>query len=145
MTDNAVVYDKAKYHLENVKGEGLNLDQAFVHTAFYFAWLIENKLLSKEFEIDFQNELKMYAEGGLHALDVYKRSGGCLIDDMLNSTGNAFTKYYFDFEHGQYLSDYGILAGPDISIFAVPFTTENYLKLRPVIDLAFISWHNHSH
>ena len=44
--DNKYVFDKAKFHYDTVSNAGFDEDQTFVHTGFYFAWLVDNDLIS---------------------------------------------------------------------------------------------------
>lgn len=47
--DNNYVFDKAKYHDNSIEQLGLDEEQAFVHTGLFFAWLINNELMSDFF------------------------------------------------------------------------------------------------
>jgi hypothetical protein len=40
---------------------------------------------------------------------VFEACDGVFMEDMLSEEGNGFAQYYFDFERGQYLRDYGEL------------------------------------
>jgi hypothetical protein len=136
------VYDKAKYHLESVENDGLDEVQAYVHTAFYLRWILEHKLFSQEFFEESKEEIEKFQNRELTALQIYQNWDGCLIDDMLSDEGNAFSQFYFDFEKGQYIHDYGILADDLWSIFSLRFNDENYSKIEPLIDRAYQSWKN---
>ena len=60
---------------------------------------------------------------------------------MLSEEGNAFTRDYFDFEHGAYSSDYQETLGANLpSLYHVQDTWENYDKLRAVIDRRYADW-----
>lgn len=140
MPSEPVVYDKAKYHLESVERHGLDQDQAYVHTAFYFRWLLENQLLGNLFREESAMELKEFQSGTMSALEFYKIWDGCLIDDMLSDEGNAFSAFYFDFEKGRYLKDYEILSKRLPTIFHISFNEINYAKLKPLIDKSYQAW-----
>jgi hypothetical protein len=47
--DNKHVLDKAEWHEKSVLEEGQDLEQSFVHTGLFFAWLINNNMISNEF------------------------------------------------------------------------------------------------
>src|SRR5947209_3770481 len=98
----SVTYDKAKYHFESVEEQGLDQDQAYVHTAFYIRWLLDNAMFSDWFCEESVDLLKAYSNREITALDVYQHWDGCLIDDMLSDEGNAFSQIYFDFANGNY-------------------------------------------
>ncbi|MGV3552572.1 DUF7832 domain-containing protein [Rhizobium sp.] len=139
MASGPYVYDKAKYHIESVTDLGLDEDQAYVHTAFYFRWLLEQRLYGSLME-ETDEFLMAFHQGNASALDVYKAWDGCLVDDMLTDAGNAFSRHYFDFETGFYLKDYEILADGLPSFFHVQLSEENYQKLKPMIDQAYSAW-----
>ena len=63
MATDPVVYDKAKYHLESVENDGLDEVQAYVHTAFYLRWILENKFFSEEFYEDTKEEIEKFQKG----------------------------------------------------------------------------------
>lgn len=138
---NPVVYDKAKYHLGSVELECLDEVQAEVHTAFFLGWLIDNHHVSDEFADDIGDLLKKYRDRQVMATDVYEVWDCCLIDNMLDSTGNAFARYYFDFDRGRYMSDYCELLVRDLpSEFHVANSWENYEIIRNRINERFNAW-----
>lgn len=40
------VFDKAKYHLETIDNLNLDDNQAYVHSGFFFSWLINNDYIA---------------------------------------------------------------------------------------------------
>lgn len=138
-----IVYDKAKYHHDSVLEEGLPIEQAEVHTAFFLGWIIDNDLYSEMFaqEPREQELIKQYKARKVTALEVYEWWDTCLVGDMLNDEGNAFAQAYFDFERGKYLSDYQELLARDLpSFFHVEYNWENYETIRSRIDERYKSW-----
>ena len=136
-----VVYDKAKYHHETVMDYGLDSAQTEVHTAFFLGWLLDNDLTSEDFNHESRDLVARYRSREIDAIKVYEWWDCCLVDDMLNDTGNAFAQYYFDFEHGQYLADYHeLLVGDLPSEFHVHYSWENYQVIRKRIDERFEEW-----
>lgn len=135
------VYDKAKYHFESIEKDGLNEIQAYVHTAFYWRWILDNDFIDPHFREDFMEDFEAYKSGEISALRFYEIVDGCLIGDMMNEEGNQFSSHYFDFQTGQYLKDYmGLLANGMKSAFAVVYSDENYERLKPYIDRAYRAW-----
>ena len=60
---------------------------------------------------------------------------------MLSGEGNDFARSYFDFRKGKYLSDYfGELQGNLWSGFQVPYTEENYQRMKSIIDRRYDEW-----
>ena len=136
-----IVYDKAKYHYESVEQAGLDEVQAYVHTAFFLAWLLDNDLMSSDFREQSPDLIAQYKAGDKTALDVYSWWDCCLIDDMLSDEGNAFAMHYFDFENGRYMNDYIDLLVIDLpSEFHVEFNQANYEIISSQIDRRFKDW-----
>ncbi len=136
-----VVYDKAKYHFDSVQELGLPDGQAYVHTAFFLGWLMDNDLCSEEFVEDSREQIEAYKRRETTALDVYARWDGCLIDDMLSDRGNAFAQSYFDFSTGKYIDDYAeLLVRKMKSEFHVPYTWQNQKKIDHRINKRYVDW-----
>jgi hypothetical protein len=53
--DSSYVFDKAKYHFESVELDNLSDSQAFVHTAFFIIWCVEQDLINDQFKQKFKN------------------------------------------------------------------------------------------
>jgi anaerobic magnesium-protoporphyrin IX monomethyl ester cyclase len=95
--------------------------------------LIENKLSLNKQSIETENLSKI---GGL-----FYKIDGVLADDMLNDEGNAFSKYYFDFDKGQYLKDYENLFAAELpTLYHVSDSWRNYDRLKEIIDLRYSEW-----
>jgi hypothetical protein len=134
------VYDKAKYHSDGDYPEDLPEEQAFVHTAMYLGWIIDNDLYSDEFAEE-EEIIAQFRQRQTRATAVYKWWDGCLVDDMLSDEGNAFSHFYFDFDKGQYLADYEeLLASGLPSLYHVSDTWENYEKMAARIDKRYADW-----
>jgi len=139
------VYDKAKYHYESVEQAGLPLEHASNHTVPILRWLIENDLMSEFFVTEGGDELDRFKRGELAIHGLYASWDTCLISDMLSDHGNAFAMHYFDFERGNYISDYmATLQGDLPSEFHIPYSEESYAKLRAVIDRRYADWRKQS-
>ena len=138
---DSVVYDKAEYHSRGDFHSDLDEYQAFVHTGMYVAWLIDRDLISDEFMKELQREISACKRREKTGAQVYESRDRCLIDDMLNKTGNSFSAKYFDFEKGMYLVDYGELLADSLpSLYHVRDTWENYDVIKRRIDQRFSSW-----
>ena len=135
------VYDKAKYHLEEVEGFGLPEEHAFHHTTFFFSWLIKNELLSESFCLSISGQVNDYLQGKITINQLYGSLDACLTSDMLNAEGNAFAKAYFDFNKGKYLDDYHQYLQKKLpSEFHVAYTKGNEDTIHAVISDRFIAW-----
>ena len=139
--DSPVVYDKGKYHDETVMENNLPEERASVHTALFLGWLIENDLYSEEFLEESEELIKAYKAKNKTAIEVYDWWDRCLIDDMLSEEGNKFAQSYFDFEKGQYISDYSELLVKDLpSEFHVPYSWENQELMSSKVSERFNQW-----
>jgi hypothetical protein len=135
------VYDKAKYHHESVALQGLPDEHASNHAVPILRWLIENNLMSDFFIHESGEALTKYENGQLTIHGLYEWWDTCLVSDMLSDEGNAFAMHYFDYERGRYIQDYkSTLQGNLPTEFHVPYTEDNYAKLRSVIDQRYIKW-----
>jgi hypothetical protein len=135
------VYDKGKYHYDSVEEYGLPESHAYHHTVYFLRWLIDNDLMSEEFNSETAALVEECRAGRASVLDVYEHWDCCLIDDMLSPEGNGFAKRYFDFEKGKYLSDYtGALQGTLPSEFHIDYNEANYQILKPIIDGRYANW-----
>ncbi|MTV39875.1 DUF7832 domain-containing protein [Duganella radicis] len=135
------VYDKAKYHYATIEELGLPEEHASNHTVPMLRWLIEKDLMSEFFVSECSDELARFRAGDLSIHDIYGWWDHRLISDMLTDQGNAFALHYFDFAKGTYLKDYcSTLQGSLPSEFHISYSDENYLKLKPLIDAAFLRW-----
>jgi hypothetical protein len=135
------VYDKATYHDDTVEELGLPHEHAENHTVFFLRWLIEHSLMSEGFEREGADILQQFREGSVPIHEVYRWCDGCLMDDMLSADGNAFARFYFDVERGQYLTDYArVLQRGLPTQFHVEYTEANYRTLAPVVDERYATW-----
>lgn len=138
---NPIVYDNATFHAESVQHEGLPEHQASVHTSMYLGWLIESDLVSDPFASESKDLIQQFKSRQITAAKIYAHWDHCLVEDMLNEQGNAFTQAYFDFDRGQFLSDYEQALGAELpSLFHVEDTWDNYDRLKAQIDQRFDAW-----
>ena len=131
-----LVYDKAKYHDESVREEGLPHEHADHHIVFFLRWLIENDLVSREMTKGRAGRaLKAYRSGKSSIFELFRWWDRCFVSDMVSPEARPFVGSYFDFEHGQYLADYeAVLVGDLPSFFHVPYTDASYRLLAERIS-----------
>jgi hypothetical protein len=135
------VFDKAKYHYNGKYPAGLPIEQAFVHTGLYLGWIVERGLYSAEFVEVSGDLIAKFNRREITGPGVYEFWDGCLIDDMLSDEGNAFSHDYFDFDRGQYMSDYDeLLADGLASQYHVENSWANYDRIKPRIDERYAAW-----
>ena len=128
--NDIIVYDKAKYHDETIFQNKLKPVQAEVHTAFFLGWIIDNDLCSNMFLENSNDYINGFKNRKTTALEIYEWWDCCLTSDMLNSQGNDFAKYYFNFEK--------------VKFFTVKYNLANYLKIKEYIDKNYKEWSNKS-
>jgi hypothetical protein len=136
------IYDKAKWHFEGDFPEGLDAFQGYVHTGMFFGWLIDHDLVSDQFKEDFAAEISSFRQRQHTGAQLYQSCcDGVLMLDDLNELGNRFALSYFNFDAGEYLSDYEATLGMDVpTIYHVKDTWANYQKLKEVIDFRYKAW-----
>lgn len=139
--DNKYVFDKAKYHDNSVEQLGLDEEQSFVHTGLFFAWLVNNGLMSDFFVDETGNEIEKLKERKISPSTIYMNWDGVLLGEMLNDTGFNFALSYFDFDKGTYMADYEkVFNVTGDQVFTVKDTWENYDKIKTTINAAFEKW-----
>jgi hypothetical protein len=134
------VYDKAKWHYNGDYPADLDIEQAYVHTGLYVTWLARNDLLGDWLVAEQPAGYAAARSRSNGPIDLYKLWDGCLIDDMLTAEGNAFSKEYFDFKTGQYLTDYEALLGDAPDLYRLEPSWENYDRLAASISSAYKRW-----
>src|SRR5262245_6883638 len=135
------VYDKADYHYETIREEGLPDEHAGNHIVLFLRWLIENGLVSELFVTEGAEPLARWRAGELGIHGLFEWWDEVLVSDMLSDEGNAFAMRYFDYDNGKYLEDLRqTLQGALPSEFHIAYSDENYAKLRPVIDRRYANW-----
>jgi hypothetical protein len=139
--DNKYVLDKAKYHDGSVAQLGLGEEQSFVHTGLFFAWLVNNGLMSEFFIQETGSDLEKLKRRKITPSSLYMDWDGVLLGEMLSDQGFEFAMKYFDFDRGTYLADYeDVFNVSGDQIFTVKDTWENYDKIKPRIDAAYAKW-----
>jgi len=131
------VYDKANYHEDHVGDERLDRIQTAVPAAFIVGWLASNGLLRLE-AADIDDYLKRQES----AVELYRRCfDSCLIEDMLTDEGNAFARYYFNWDSEGYFDDLSAtLAQEFASEYHIRYSFENQERVDSVINQRFAQW-----
>lgn len=134
-------YDRAEYHKQSVADEGLDPQQAYVHTGMFVGWLADKKLLSETFCGSVGDELQKFRARQLSAPRLYAIWQGELREEMLSDEGNAFAREYFDFRKGQFLEDYAeVLAPAGETLLAVEDSWQNFASLSLRLGERFAAW-----
>ncbi len=137
-------YDKAAYHDEAVAKLGLPEEHTENHTLFFLRWLLETNLVSEWYLKETAETREACREGKATVRDVYRQMASALMDDMLSAEGAEFVKDYYSVSKVRlagYPRDYEItLQGNLASSYHVPYTEENYQRIRPVIDRRYQDW-----
>lgn len=133
------VLDKARYHEDTVRRLRLPRRQAYVHTAHYFGWLAERDKFSQQHAAPLMFRLLRWRL--ITPMRVYAHFDGCLTEDMLTEEARAFSICYFDFELGQYLTDYCAVSQSTLNdMLRTRFTWQIYEAMLQRIDERFRRW-----
>jgi hypothetical protein len=138
------VYDKAKWHFGGNFPKDLDDFQGYVHTGMFLGWLIDNHLVSEEFKSDHAREIEKFRGHHLTGSQIFETCcDGVLMVEDLNELGNRFALPYFNFDTGQYLSDYEKTLATNLStLYHVADNWDNYINLKQVLDKRFFDWKN---
>lgn len=139
--DESYVFDKAKYHFDSIEEASLEQEQAYVHTGLFFAWIIKNELYSNFLKSESEEEINQTKKEEISPCELYMNWDGVFIGELLNKVGYHFTKDYFDFESGSYMTDYeNLFCDEDTSIFGIANSWDNYHLIARVITQRFNEW-----
>jgi hypothetical protein len=139
--DNKYVFDKAKFHDNSIEQLGLDEEQSFVHTGLFFAWLVDNGLMSDFFVNGTGNEIEKLRNRKISPSTIYMNWDGVLLGEILNDKGFNFALSYFDFDKGTYIKDYErVFNVTGDQFFTVKNSWDNYDKIKPMIDAAYKTW-----
>lgn len=136
------VYDKAKWHFGGEFPGDLDDFQGYVHTGMFIGWLIDNDLMSEEFNTDHEVEIQLFMQQELTGSQIFESCcDGVLMIDDISELGNRFALHYFNFNTGRYLNDYeATLSNHLPSMYHVADTWDNYTKLKSALDKRFADW-----
>ncbi|MHC5202453.1 DUF7832 domain-containing protein [Myroides sp. LJL119] len=146
-----VKYDDYVWHYKGEFPIDLHPQRAATHIGVYFCWCVNNNLISEvvlnKHDKELQDIKKKRLTGAQFLLYHYH---GKLTNTLLNQTGNAFTRDYYE-EEGDfskhitdyfhdYQQNYNLGHGQDI--YHVLDTWENYYLMEDVLDHRYKQWKN---
>lgn len=139
-----IVFDKAKWHINDNFPKDLDLHQSYVHSGLFICWLIDKGLFEDEFKTENSIGINFLLARQIAPSQFYSD----YLDGVFDAAGMTqeaikFTTEYFDFEKGNYVTDYLATLDPLdklASIFHVTDTWENYDKLKSIIDKRYLEW-----
>jgi hypothetical protein len=139
-------YDDASWHYGGEFPDDLPSEAGATHTGMYLAWALLSGLSGELHISDFPENIPLLQSRSITPGAFFlEQCDGKFWDEDLSDEGNAFTQHYFDFEKGQYLSDYqetldeGLPDSPS-AIYYVTNSWENFDKLKPVLDRRLAEW-----
>ena len=136
-------YDDASWHYGGEFPEDLPDEAGATHTGMFLAWAHLAGLSDETFVTDYPEVIDRLRSREITPGKFFlTMCDGKFTDDDLNEQGDAFTKVYFDFSNGQYLTDYedAVAASELPSLYHVADTWENFDRLKPVLDRRFADW-----
>jgi len=135
-------YDKAKWHFPATEAAGLPLEQAYVHTGMFLAWLIDRSLISDSATTSLAQWLPEFKARKRTGPALFRDAlDGVLTREELSPQGNGFAEAYFDFDQGLYIDDYvELLARGRPGQYDVADSWVNYERLSSRVDQRFRQW-----
>ena len=133
-------YDDAEWHYGGDFPEGVPDSYGFTHIGFYLAWAAEHGFLSDFIREQTPDDLARTLAREVTPIHLLEVWDGQLGDDMLSEEGNQFSRTYYEAdEENGYFADYGA-AFPDLEIYRIAPTWENYDRLKPALDRRLEEW-----
>lgn len=110
------------------------------HIGMFLTWIIDNDLIGEMPREDSHEALQKVLNRQMTGRDfLIQECDEKFWAEDLNEKGYAFTKYYY--ESDKYIEDYSeVLAAGVESIYEVENSSDNYNKLKPVIDKRYEEW-----
>ena len=134
-----MVYDKAKWHLNEAFPKDLPSFQSNVHCGFFLGWAINNNLISDDFRDDYSNEITQFNMGYLTGPQLFEISDSVLSSDELNETGNRFAMDYY--ATNIYFDDYEkYFANGNDCLFRVVDSDENFAVVTQFLNERYATW-----
>jgi Lon protease-like protein len=141
MSELAVVFDKAAWHLDSVREHGLPDAQAYVHGGLFFGWVVDRGLHAAWLEQSTPEAFARYRKREITGPELLATWDGAVLDDMFGDMGLAFVVSYFDPRSGAYFGDYiQEIAKGLPSEFHVPDTAESAARVAALLDRRFAEW-----
>jgi hypothetical protein len=135
-------YDDASWHYGGDFPKDLPPEAGATHTGMFVTWCLLAGLAGKEHLEDFPESIPILAARSVTPGAFFLNScDGKFTDEEPSEEGNAFTKSYFDFENGHYLSDYCDALGISLhKIYVAADTWESFDLVKPVLDRRYADW-----
>ncbi|MBF0688689.1 MAG: hypothetical protein IR158_13110 [Cellulomonas sp.] len=133
----ATVYDKAKWHYEGEFPRWTRRRQAFVHTGFFLAWVVQRGMAGEMLVRESPDGIAAVRERRGRPDDLYAAWDGVLTSEMLDDEANAFARTYY--EGDVYVADF-IAAFPHTGAYKVRSSWENYDRVAAVLDERLAAW-----
>jgi hypothetical protein len=135
-------YDDASWHYGGDFPEDLPREAGATHTGMFVAWALLSGLGGEMHAKEFPEDLEKLASRSVTPGKFFLEAcDGKFTDEDLNDEGNAFTRAYFDFEHGSYLTDYEDLLAQSLpSQYHVEDTWDNFDRLAPNLNRRLEEW-----
>ena len=144
LTNDDIIFDKAKWHINNDFPNDLDHYQSYVHTGLYICWLIENGHFEDDFKINNSKGINHILSRKVKPSQFYVEYLDGVFDSVdLTQDAIQFTINYFDFDNGNYVKDYLTTLDPTDnlpSLFHIEDSWENYDKLKSIINKRFKEW-----
>jgi hypothetical protein len=135
-------YDDATWHSGGNFPADLPPEAGATHTGIFLAWALVSGLAGELHETELLEELEQLRRREVTPGAFFLSTcDGKFSDEDLSPEGNAFTREYFDFESGEYLTDYANVFSEDLpSLYHVPDSWESFERMRPVLDERLTEW-----
>ena len=135
-------YDDASWHYGGDFPKDLPIEAGGTHISMYLVWCLLSGLGGELHELDYAEELQLLKKRSMTPNQYFfDTCDGKFADEDLNEEGNAFTKAYFDYDEGAYLSDYDSLLAEGLpTIYHVDNSWENFDQLATIIKSRYDSW-----
>ncbi|HEY1601539.1 MAG TPA: hypothetical protein VGG64_18200 [Pirellulales bacterium] len=139
-------YDDASWHYGGKFPKDLPDEAAATHTGMFVVWAFLSGLAG-DVHLDFPDLISSLQSRQLTPGAFFLQTcDGKFTDEDLNAEGNSFAQSYFDFETGQYLTDYEATLGVGLSeLYYVKDSWENFDILKPVLDRRYQEWKTDRH
>jgi len=135
-------YDDASWHYGGDYPDNLPNEAAGTHTGMFVAWCMLNELAGELFLEDFPEDLEKLRSGEFTPGRWFiSFCDSKFTDEDLNDLGNDFAAAYYDFDNGEYLTDYENTLGSEFeTLYHIPDTWDTYNKIEPLITKKYQAW-----
>lgn len=141
MAQHPVVFDKARAHLDSVRGLGLPDHQAYVHAGLFFGWAVARGLVAAWVERGAEDAFAAFRAGAITGPTLFRAVDGALVDDQFTDEGLAFVATYYDPRTGAFVADYlRTLCAGLASEFHVEDSPANAATVDAMLDARFAAW-----